>query len=490
MNSLMKKMLIFLLVMGAVAAGGWYGRKAYKKVVERRAVTEAGYYLEKRDATNAVLCLKRALQVNPNSAPASKMMADLLESAGVPAALGWRIRTAQLQPDNVTNRLLWAQTAIKLSDLRSASNALAGLDHLAGTSAAYPKYQKLSGALAWELGKRDEAEKHYQEALRLEPGNPSIVLNLDTIHLTSTNAGVAAAARLSLEKVATNAEFRLVALRYLTADAVSHKSYSKAMNYSAEIIRDPAASVADKIDYLQLLHLANDPGFSTQLASMKQEATHSPVVAFALGKWMAMTVNPADALGWLQTLPPATQTNQPVPLLFADCHIALKDWKGLVAFAEKQDWADGNYLRLALVSLGQRSLQQEPASQANWHKALRLAGHRLDRLSRLSQTTAGWKWDAENTEVLKEIVSEFPKEKWAVDQLVNKFMLRAIPGSRERWSQRFTPPTCPMPDRKIISRTSFCCKRPTWTRPTAWPGRPTTAPRKIPSSPPPMPIPS
>ncbi len=28
--------------------------------------------------------------------------------------------------------------------------------------------------------------------------------------------------------------------------------------------------------------------------------------------------------------------------------------------------------------------------------------------------------DAENTEVLKEIASEFPKEKWAVDQMVNK----------------------------------------------------------------------
>lgn len=429
MNSLMKKMLIFLLVMTMVAAAGWYGRKAYKRATERRALTEAGRYLEKKDLRNAELCLKRALQVNPMSAPASTMMADLLESAHVPAALGWRIRAAQLQPDNITNRLAWAQTAIQLGDLKSAGDALGGQREPAGTSAAYPRYQKLSGALAWGLGKRDEAEKHYREALRLEPGNPSIVLNLDTIGLASTNAEVAAAARASLERVATNSEFRAVALRYLMADAVEHKSIPRAKNYSAEIVRDPAATAGDKINYLELLHVAGDASFSSWLASIKQEAAHSPVEAFALGKWMATAENPTNALRWLQTLPQSIQTNQPVPLVMADCYIALKDWKGLVALAERQDWGEANCFRLALVSLGERSMQQEPASQTAWRKALRLASHRLDRLSRLSQAAAGWGWQTESTEILKEIVAEFPKEKWATDQLATR--LYAAGNTRE-----------------------------------------------------------
>ncbi len=48
MNSLVKKLLIFLLVMAMVAGAGWYGRKAYKKATERRAIAEAANYLEKK----------------------------------------------------------------------------------------------------------------------------------------------------------------------------------------------------------------------------------------------------------------------------------------------------------------------------------------------------------------------------------------------------------------------------------------------------------
>jgi len=172
---------------------------------------------------------------------------------------------------------------------------------------------------------------------------------------------------------------------------------------------------------LQLLHLARSPGFAPWLASMKQAATKSPDDAFALGKWMAVTQSPADALRWLQGLPTSVQTNQPVPLMIADCHIAQKDWTGLLGIVEKADWAEANYFRLALVSLSQRSLQEDAASQAAWHKSLRLSAHRLDRLARLAQLTAGWGWDSENTEVLQQITSEFPREKWAVDQLSSKF---------------------------------------------------------------------
>ena len=426
MNSLIKKALIFLLVMAVVAASGWYGRKAYKKATEHRAVAEAGRYLEKHDVRNASLCLQRALQVNPISLPAGKLMGDMLESLGLPAALGWRVRDAQLEPKNMTNRLVWAQTAIKLGDLKSAGDALSGVD---GPAKATAGFHKLSGALAWGLNQRAEAEKQYREALRLEPDDLAIVLNLDTIGLASSNSETAGAARASLERVATNSEFRLVALRYLTADASAHKSFTTAMNYSAEIIRDTNATVGDKIDYLQLLRLANGPNFSSWLATLKQEATGSPVEAFALGKWMAATDNPTNALRWLQTLPQNIQTNQPVPLVTADCYIVLKDWTGLIAFAKKQDWAEANCFRLALVALGQRSLREESASQTTWRKALHLAEHRLDRLSRLSQVTAGWKWDAENTEVLRAIIDESPKEKWAVEELTDK--LYAAGNTRE-----------------------------------------------------------
>jgi Tfp pilus assembly protein PilF len=418
MNNLVKKMLIFLLVMGVVAAGGWYGRKAYKNAMENHAVTDARQYLAKKDVRNASLCLQRALQINPLSLPAAQIMADMLDAVGVPAALSWRIHVSQLQPQNMTNRLLWAETAIKLKDLKSAAAALDGVDEKTKSSAMY---LKLAGAMEWNLGKADEAQKYYRQALKLEPKNPAIIMNLDTIGLASTNSEVAAAARASMEQLSTNADYRMLSLRYLAADAGTHKSYAKAVNYSAEIVRDPAATVSDKIEYLELLHLAGNTNFAPWLASLKQAAIKSSEQAFALGKWMLVTDNATNALRWLQTLPPTVQTNQPVPLIIADCLVAQKDWKGLNSLLEKQDWAEADCFRLALVSFGQRSLQQESISQTTWHKALRLSSHRLDRLARLAQVTANWNWDAENTEVLKEITAEFPKEKWATDLLVNKY---------------------------------------------------------------------
>src|SRR4029077_18257750 len=41
-------------------------------------------------------------------------------------------------------------------------------------------------------------------------------------------------------------------------------------------------------------------------------------------------------------------------------------------------------------------------------------------LSRLVQVTRVWDWKPEKIEVLKEITKEFPKEKWAVEQLVTE----------------------------------------------------------------------
>src|SRR5262245_19868964 len=99
MEGLMRKMAIFLLVMAVIGAGGWFGRKTYKRFTENRLLDKARRYMEAKDGRNAGLCLQRAVQLNPMSAEAAVLIADFLETQGVPAALGWRIRAAQLKED-------------------------------------------------------------------------------------------------------------------------------------------------------------------------------------------------------------------------------------------------------------------------------------------------------------------------------------------------------------------------------------------------------
>jgi Flp pilus assembly protein TadD len=421
MNSLTKKVLIFALALAAVATVGWFGRKAYRVATEHRLIAEARQYLAKKDLHDASFCLQRALQVNPMSVEASRMMADMLEAAGVPAALSWRMRAAQLKPAEAEYRFAWAKTALKIHDLRSAADALSGVDETNRTTATY---HKLGGALAWDLHNTTEAEKQYAEALQLEPANASIMLNLATIHLASTNADIANAARLSMERIATttNSDLRTTALHYLAEDASVHKLFGNALNYSSQLLQDPAVSFSDKIVHLQLLKEAKSKDSAPWQATLEKEAKSSPGSAFLLGRWMAATENPATALAWVQSLPATVQTNQPVPLLITDCQIALKDWSGLLVLINKEDWGELNYYRLALESLARHSLGQNTSSTAAWQKAVRLAEteHRLDSLSRLAQAAASWHWTSEQIEVLEKITTAFPKEKWAIDQLMTQ----------------------------------------------------------------------
>jgi len=419
MNGIARKIVIFFLVMGTVAATGWFGRKAYKHSTERRLIGQANQYLGTNDFKGAELCLRRALQINPMSLPATKLVADMLDRAGVSAAaMGWRIRVAQLEPSNPTNRFMWAETALKGGDVKSAEEAL---DGVTGTARHTATFNKLSGAMEWARHNSLEAEKFYNEATRLEPTNLSIVLNLATIHLASTNQEVVQAARVSLEQLSTNPAWRFNALHDLQQDAIARKSLPDALKYGKQIANDSKAGFREKIDYLKLLRAGTNAEYSTYFASLKQEATNSAMRSFALGTWIAIADGPAQALHWVESLPEQTRTNQPVPILATDCKIALKDWPGLLSLVEKREWGEAEFYRLAVESLAQRSLGKDFNSQAAWANAVKQSRHRLDRLSRLAQVTANWDWKPENTEILQEITSEFPKEKWAANTLMAEF---------------------------------------------------------------------
>jgi len=417
MKSLLQKALIFVAVMALVAAAGWFGRKAYKKSEEHRLIAQAREYENKKDWRNTNLCLDRVLQINPLSVDACRMIADLMDAAGSPAALSWRAQLLKLEPDNITNRFMLAKTAIQFRNLKAAGEALATVDE---KNKATAEYHKIAGALAWDSGQRAEAEKQYSEALLLEPGDQANLLNLETIRLASTNEVVVNGACLSLEQNITDPVLRRVALQHLLTAAVSRHDLTRALACSHELAGSPKANFSDKINYLQMLQETKSDDYAPWLASLKTEALRSAPNAFALGRWMAKTEKPDIALRWLQGLPSEMKTNLPVPLIITDCQIALKDWNGLLAFVGKQDWGEAEFYRVAIESLAERSLNQTVAAQKSWRIALSLTEHRVDRLSRLAQVTEVWGWVPERNLVLQKITDEFPREKWAANQLMGQ----------------------------------------------------------------------
>ncbi len=415
MNSLTKKALIFALVMATVAAVGWFGRKAWKNHTERNLIAQARQYMAQNDWHNSDLCLRRVIQINPMSVEGAGLIADTLELQGSPDALVWRVRVAKLQPDNVTNHFAWAQTALKDQNVHSAAAALAGLSDKDRTTA---EYFKLAGAIAWKSGQAAEAEKQYSAALRLEPDSLTIQLNLATIHLTSTNRAVADAGRAALKQLSTNAALHLVVLQHLVTDAVDRKAYTSALAYSEKIAHDPAATFADRIETLQIMRMAKSEDYAPWLASLEKSAADSPLDVYELGRWMIVAENPGTAYKWLRSLPPQTENNLPIQLIMTDCQIALKDWNGLFAAVQSKDWGETEFYRVALVSLAQRSLGQSAVSAESWQHALHLAAAQPEHLAELAQVTGQWGWGPERTAVLQEVIERYPKEKWAVDQLM------------------------------------------------------------------------
>ena len=416
MNAFARKTLVFVVVMVVIGCAGFLGRRIYQKSTEHRLAAEAGQYLKKQDFRNASLCLQRALQINPYNIQVNHLMADMLEQAGSPMALNWRIRTTELQTNNMEYRLEWAKTAIELSDISSAIQALRGVDT---NSRATAEFHKLAGGLAWNLHDPADAEKQYAAALQLEPTNQAVILNLATVRLVSTNKVVASEARATLEGIPVKSPLHLMALRALATDAADHKSYQSAIGYERQVASDPGATYADKLGYLQVLHLANSPQFTIWQNALEADAAGSPSRVYALGHWMQLEEGPAVALRWLDSLPPTLQTNLPVPLAITDCQIGLKDWNGLLGTIGNADWGDLEYYRLTLSSLGARSLGNNDSADSAWQNAMMASSHQLDRLSRLNQLAANWGWASERKQVLNQIVSQFPGEAWAVDQLTS-----------------------------------------------------------------------
>jgi tetratricopeptide (TPR) repeat protein len=414
MNPFTRKTLIFVAVILAIGCAGFLGRRIYQKATVHRLATQAAQYMQKQDLRNASLCLEQALQINPFNVQVNHLMADMLEQGGSPMALNWRIRTAELQTNNMEYRLEWAKTAIEMNDFTSAAQALGGVDQKTRSTA---DFHKLAGGLAWNLHIPEQAEEQYAAALQLEPTNSAVILNLATIRLVSTNKAVVAEARATLEAIPATSPFHLMAVRALAVDAAGRKSYQTAIDYQQQAASDPNAAYKDKLGYLQLLYATGSPQFSAWQKTMETDATNSPFRIYGLGHWMLTEQGPTVALRWLDGIPKNIQTNLPVQMAITECQVGSKDWDGLLRTVGNSNWGEVDYYRLCLDSLANRSLGNHDSADTAWRSALMVSSRHLDRLVRLNQLATAWGWEAERKQVLDQVISQFPRETWAPQQL-------------------------------------------------------------------------
>jgi Flp pilus assembly protein TadD len=436
----MRKLFILTLCGVAVLFAAYVGYRGYVVWKNKHLMNMSREFLAKSDMRNAVLSVQEVLRSDRNNLDATRMMAQLTDAARLPSALLWRNRVVGLAPNSSEDRLALAQTALTMQDYASATNALEGLNASEKQTATY---HNLAGMVAAALNKTAEAETHFLEASRLEPLNPSPQMNLAIVRLRGTNVLDVEEARITLQRLAanpTNGALRCQALRELTIDALRQKNDDQALVISSQLLRETNSSLTDRIMRLNVLQKTHRQEFGPSLAACQREAATDSRKVYELATWELEKSLSDNALKWLRTLPPTTQTNQPETFLIAQCYTSLNDWRGLQSWLEKQRWGELEFLRHALLTRALRGQDMADTAKTEWQQALTattgqrrslttllglsaspdngVVNDQKQSLVMLLRLAAQWNWPNETEDLLRTIASHYPEEQWATRSLV------------------------------------------------------------------------
>jgi len=419
MFSSMKRGWIVIGILAVIAVGAWFSRPIYRGWKEQRSLRLAQEFFAKADYRNAVLAARQALTANPSNVEASRLMANITEMMRSPEALKWRQRVIELQPQNFTNRMQLAKTAILQGNYPQAGQALRDI---ATTNQNNAAFHQLAAMVAIGLNNIRLAEQHLSEASRLDPTNKLFQLNRAILHLQAKDQALVAGALQTLQQLYDDPVYRQDALRNLALAASRNKEFAKAEAFTLELQADPKATLEDRLLHLTVLNEGGHTNFASYLAELEADLAKSPEQVGALTAWLVNHKMADEAARWLESLPTEARSQRPVALALADVFTARKDWAGLQTLLQEASWGNLDFVRLALLSRAAREERQEIGSQASWRAAVKAASEGPKSLAGLASMAQAWGWAPEQEELLWMIVQRYPGERWALEALKQTYL--------------------------------------------------------------------
>jgi tetratricopeptide (TPR) repeat protein len=464
----MKKFVIFVVLLALAAVAVWYVRPAYRAKKEQRFAAQARMQLTNGEPRKALLSARQTLTLNSNNVTACQVMADLADMGRSPGAIMWRRRLAELQP-TLENKAILAACALRYEKPPFPVTAEV-LKEMESASKDFTPFHLVSAQMALKLNRRAEAEKHFEESIRLEPTNVLHRLNLAVVRLQSSDANTSAAARAVLEGFQSDASWGAHALRSLAALELGKRAYREARDYSSQILQKPQVTFADKLQHLAILHHAKDAGFDSFRQTLQGQAQTNALLVHELAGHLVNLGRPAEALAWIKGLPAPIQNEQPVPLAISACYSAQKNWRGLEDYLNGQKWTEQEFIRLALLAHAVRSQGEAEVARAHWNRALQVASEApgVARHSGANGQRLGLeRGNGRRALARGQRFSAGALGAGFVAQHVCKAAKRARTLQRLRDAARTTNPR--MPSRKTTSPRSVFCSAPTPPRRTNWP---------------------
>jgi len=337
----------------------------------------------------------RAFGTDPRNIEAIRLMAEINEVQDHPAALGWRIRLAQREPENAENIMAWAKSAIRFDQVEMALKALNSLpSEFKGRSAEY--YELMAGCVS-STHYGSLAEGYFRKAAELDPGNPVRQINLASFRLmNSPDPNICSAAKLELEGKLSDSRVALYAVRSLLEDARRNKDRERVQRFAGKLRSIPGHNLSDDLACLD--SAMSEPDFHHELEAVEDRAKSDAIEAAEVEEWLNARGMASESLRWFARLQGSIQSNTRAQMSTADSYLVLYDWSGLKDFLAKCNWGGGEFLKRAMLSRCNREIG-EPWEK-DWKQLVTETNANPPESLLLARLVTGWNWSNEAIELL------------------------------------------------------------------------------------------
>jgi len=405
------RVILALLAIAVIGSAGYFaGWPAWQRWQNRRSLSQAETFAGKGDFRSLILVLRRATQLAPNDIETWRKTARLLGEIRSPDELVARERLVQLAPRDMALRLALAQEAVDASRFDIAESALAGVD---GATRQGVAFHRLAASLAAAQGRSTDLEKEFKAILALAPADLDARFGYAALRLWGTDQEAREAARAELEKLLMEPSLRVRAAIELLSEASN---------------QDDPQLVAEVLDLLLARFAPGTPAdFSTPaapawtalLAGVKAAAAASPADAALVARWLAAMDRWAEALSWLESLPPGVRTAAGVTDIAAQLSAEHGDLPRLGRLLRGGAWGDwpASAQTLAIASRIQSLHFGKETARTTWKDATAACGKSSAGFRALSRLASIWgDFDGEDG-VLQAALREDPRAFWAYDAL-------------------------------------------------------------------------
>ena len=398
-----------------VALAGYFAYKPWRlqslQQASRAAMT-AGDYSE------ASLIARRALQLDPNFAPACITMAEIGEHDRVSDAIAWRERVLHLRGESPDTLIALASTALSFGRVSSARSAL---EKVPENARQREDFLVIAGTLALEARNEAEAARFFENAIRINPEKASYRLALGKAQAASNDYLIRQAGLRELSKLGTDEQLGVSALRALITNLEAHKENLAALRHAQQLVALPSHDFFDEMLRLRLMKSADDRKFTSALAETQQKAESDPNKAGALLLWMNHAGLASDGLEWVKG---ATKIGRAAELrpAIAACYLTLNDWNTLLAMTQAGAWKPVEYVRHAYRARAFRALSENEFARSEWNLAINTAVRQAEALSWLAQMASEWKWRDEAEQSLWAVLDIQPTSRPALESLQKQYL--------------------------------------------------------------------